>query len=193
MFNAERDAWNSGIRVRIQNTIDLTQIRNLMDQASVEILVGFPSGMEHVPTLHKDDFDTPNERRRGDYVGPHGEDPLDMQPIETSELAKMLHYGTQNIPPRPFLEEGIRQNLGKLKRAIRDEAEKLAQGQSANWNKVGSMAKGAIDEFVRSDYYKQKVPNSKATIRYKGSDTPLIDGANMIQSLHYVINGEVKQ
>ena len=149
----ENNAWNSGIRVAIQNTIDLQKIRNLMNEANVEILVGFPSGLEHVNTLHKDDFDNPNERRRGKYVGIAGEDPESQQPIETAELAKMLHYGTQNIPARPFLEEGIRQNIGKIKRALRDEATKVAEGKKANWNKVGSLAKGAIDEFVRSDYY----------------------------------------
>lgn len=189
----ENNAWNSGIRVAIQNTIDLQKIRNLMNEANVEILVGFPSGLEHANTLHKDDFDNPNERRRGKYVGIAGEDPESQQPIETAELAKMLHFGTQNIPARPFLEEGIRQNIGKIKRALRDEATKVAEGKKANWNKVGSLAKGAIVEFVRSDYYKQKKPNAKSTIRWKGSDTPLIDGANMIQSLHYVINGEVKK
>jgi len=185
------DAWDSGIRVKIQNTIDLSKIRNLMTEAKVEISVGFPSGMEHTNTLHKDDFDKPNEKRKGKYVGLYGEDPLDQQPIETAELAKMLHYGTDKIPARPFLEEGIRQNLGKLKGAIKEEAQKLADGKKANWNKVGTMATGAISEFVRSDYFKQRVPNAASTIKWKGSDIPLIDGANMIQSLHYVINGEV--
>lgn len=191
MHNAERNAWNSGIRVSIKDTVDLKKIQELMNEANVRILVGFPSGEQHVQTLHKDDFDTPNEKRRGKYVGLAGEDPMDQQPIETAELAKMLSYGTDRIPARPFLEEGIRQNTGKLKRALKEEAQKLVEKKPANWNKVGSMAKGAIDEFVRSDYYKTRVPNSKTTIRWKGSDTPLIDGANMIQSLHYVINGEV--
>ena len=189
----DNNAWNSGIRVNIKNTLDIKKIQRLLDEANVEILVGFPSGLEHVNTLHKDDFDNPNEKRRGKYVGLHGEDPLDQQPIETAELAKMLHFGTDRIPARPFLEDGIRQNIGKLKRAIQDEAKKLAEGKKPNWDKVGTMAQGAVDEFVRSDYYKQKVPNAKSTIRWKGSDTPLIDGANMIQSLHYVINGEVKK
>ena len=187
------NAWNSGIRVNIQNTIDLKKIQKLLDDANVEILVGFPSGMEHVNTLHKDDFENPNERRRGEYVGINGEDPMSQQPIETAELAKMLHYGTAKIPARPFLEDGIRQNIGKLKRALQDETKKITEGKKANWNKVGSMARGAIEEFVRSDYYKQRVPNAKSTIRWKGSDTPLIDGANMIQSLQYVVNGEVKE
>ena len=187
------DAWNSGIRVSIKNTLDLKKIQRLLDESNVEILVGFPSGLEHVNTLHKDDFEKPNEKRRGEYVGLHGEDPLDQQPIETAELAKMLHFGTDRIPARPFLEDGIRQNIGKIKRAVQDEAKKLVEGKKGNWDKVGTIAQGAITEFVRSDYYKQRVPNAKSTIRWKGSDIPLIDGANMIQSLHYVINGEVKK
>lgn len=192
LVNTGHDAWNSGLRVQIQNTIDLKKIQKLMDEARVEILVGFPSGMEHVNTLHKDDFDKPNEKRRGKYVGLHGEDPMDQQPIETAELAKMLHFGTANIPARPFLEDGIRQNLGKIKRALQDESQKLAEGKEANWNKVGTLAVGTIQEFVRSDYYKQKKPNAKSTIKWKGSDIPLIDGANMIQSLQFIINGEGK-
>lgn len=182
----------NGIKTGIQNTVDLKKIQKLADQASVEILVGFPGGMEHVPTLHKNDFDRPNEKRRGKYVGLHGEDPADQEPIETAELAKMLHYGTADIPARPFLEDGIRQNIGKIKKAFKEEAQKVMNGGSANWEKVGTMAVGAITELVRGDYYKQRVPNAKSTIRWKGSDTPLIDGANMIQSLNFIINGVEK-
>lgn len=181
-----------GIKTSIENTVDLKKIQKLADQASVEILVGFPGGQEHVPTLHKNDFDKPNEKRRGKYVGLHGEDPLDQDPMEVAELARMLHYGTATIPARPFLEDGIRQNMGKIKKAFKEEVEKVMKGGKANWDKVGTMAVGAIDEFVRSDYYKQRVPNAKSTIRWKGSDTPLIDGANMIQSLNYVIDGVKK-
>ena len=182
----------NGLKASIESTVDIKKIQKLADQASVEILVGFPGGLEHVNTLHKNDFDKPNQKRRGKYVGLHGEDPLDQEPLETAELARMLHYGTADIPARPFLEEGIKQNMGKIKRAFKEEVEKVMKGGKANWDKVGTMAVGAINEFVRSDYYKQRVPNSKNTIRWKGSDIPLIDGGNMIQSLDYVINGVSK-
>jgi HK97 gp10 family phage protein len=184
------DAWDSGLRVNIKNTVDLKKIQEVAQQAAVDILVGFPSGREHVPTLHKNDFDKPNEKRRGKYQSYTGGDPMDEQPLETAELAKMLHYGTQTIPARPFLEDGIRQNIGKLKRAMQEEAKKAIEGKKPNWDKVGTMAVGAIQEFVRGDYYKQRVPNSKYTQKYKGGDTPLIDGADLINSLVYVKSGE---
>ena len=73
---------------------------------------------------------------------------------------------------------------------MKDEVQKIKNGGKANWNKIGGMAVGAIEEFVRGDYYRQNVPNAKRTIEYKGSDHPLIDGANMIQSLKYLVNKE---
>ena len=173
---------NNGISVNIKNTVDAKEIQKFMKQASVNILVGFPSGMQHVPTLHR-------KNRKEDFKGYHGESPLEVDAIDTAELARDLHYGTAEIPARPFLEDGIRQNIGKLKAAMKDEVKKVKEGGKANWNKIGGMAVAAIDEFVLGDYYKQKVPNAKRTIEYKGSDHPLIDGANMISSLQFLVEG----
>ena len=49
---------------------------------------------------------------------------------------------------------------------------------------------GAVQKFVRSDYYKTNVPNSSKTIKFKGSDTPLIDGGDLINSLEFVVEGK---
>lgn len=175
------DAWNSGLRVNIRNTVDTSKIQALARKAACDILVGFPSGRQHVPTFHKND--------KGEYKTYEGKNIEDAEPIETAELAKMLSYGTSNIPARPFLEEGIESKKKELTEAIRQEAKKVLDGGQANWNKVGTMAVGAINEFVRGDYYKSTKPNSKKTQEYKGSDKPLIDGADLINSLVYVVNG----
>lgn len=173
------NAWNSGLRVNIRNTVDTSKIQKLARKAACNILVGFPSGMKHVPTIHKN--------KEGKYKGYNGEDVENVEPIETAELAKMLSFGTDSIPARPFLEEGIESRKKELTEALKQEAKKVVDGGQANWNKVGTMAVGAVQEFVRSDYYKTNIPNSKKTIDYKGSDKPLIDGANMIQSLQFVV------
>lgn len=172
-------AWNSGLRVNIQNTVDTRKIQALARKAAANILVGFPSGMQHVPTFHKDE--------EGEYRTYEGGDISEAEPIETAELAKELSYGTSNSPPRPFLEEGIRSNSGELVQALQNEAKKVFDGGQANWNKVGTMAVGAVQEFVRGDYYRTNVPNSDKTIEYKGSDKPLIDGGNLIQSLQFIV------
>lgn len=171
----------SGLKVNIRTTVEIQKIQKLADQGRVQILVGFPSGREHVPTLHKN--------KEGNYQGYDGEDPTQMEPIETAELAKELSYGTATIPARPFLEEGIKSKENEILKTMQEEATKLKNTGKANWMKVGTMAVGAVQEFVRSDYYKQNVPNAQKTIDYKGSDTPLIDGGDLINSVTFLVNG----
>ena len=170
----------NGLRANIKNTIDLKKIQALMNEAHVDILVGFRGGQQH-------HMDVKRKKKKDGYKNIHGLEPEDIQSPDIDELAKMQHFGTADIPARPFLTDGIRQNLGKIKRAMQDEAQKIAAGGKANWNKVGTMAVGAIQEFVRGDYYKSNIPNSKKTIEYKGSDTPLIDSAEMVNSMTYLV------
>lgn len=148
------------------------EIQDVQKKANVRILVGFPGGRNHVPAMQRDDDGNP-------VVGPS---------IETAELAKMLHYGAKGIPSRPFLEEGIQEVQDKLKAAMKAELEKFMKGGVPNWDKIGTMAVGSIQEFVRSDHYKSTKPNSPATIEAKGSDTPLIDTADLINSLTFIVD-----
>lgn len=173
------NACDNGLRVNIRNTVDTSKIQKLAKKAAVNILVGFPSGRQHVPTFHKNED--------GEYKSYDGGNIEDVKPIETAELAKMLHFGTATIPARPFLDDGINSKKDEILDVFRKEAKKAIDGGDANWNKVGTMAVGAIEEFVRGDYYKTNVPNSQKTIDYKGSDKPLIDGADLINSLEFVV------
>ncbi len=179
------DAWDSGLRVSIKNTVDLSKIQKAVKKAQCEILVGFPSGRQHVPTLHKN--------AEGKYEGYNGESVSEIKPVETAELAKALHFGTASIPARPFLEDGIESKKAELKKALEEEAKKAINGGQANWDKVGTMAVGAVQELVRGDYYKSNVPNSEKTKEYKGSDRPLIDGGDLINSLVYVKEGRIAE
>lgn len=177
------DAWDSGLRVSIKNTVDLSKIQKAVQKAQCEILIGFPSGRQHVPTIHKN--------AEGKYEGYNGEKVEDIQPVETAELAKALHFGTSVIPARPFLEDGIESKKGAIQKALEEEAKKAVNGGQPNWDKVGTMAVGAVQKLVRGDFYKANVPNSQKTKDYKGSDKPLIDGGDLINSLVYVTNGRV--
>ena len=178
------NVWDSGLRVNIKNTVDTSKIQKLANKMKCEILVGFPSGRQHVQTLHKKNK---KSGKKAVYKEYDGKVPTDS--METAELAKMLHFGTAEIPARPFLEDGIKRKQSEIKRALQEEATKAVKGGAPNWDKVGTMAVGAIQEFVRGDYYKTNIPNSQRTIDYKGSDRPLIDGADLINSLVYVKEG----
>jgi hypothetical protein len=137
-----------------------------------EILIGFPAGRPHASGA-----------------------------METSELAKMLSYGTANIPARPFLEEGIQDGIKDINKQIEKHYKEKAEGGPGNLHAIAVAAVGAVRKFVFGDFYKSTVPNAPSTInskskRQKGkyllSDKPLIDTGDMINSVTYVINGESK-
>ena len=159
---------------------DWSDLRKAAAGLGVEIAIGFLSGRQHVPTRH----DTKKAKK-----GEGGKNATPT-PMETCDLARVLHYGSANIPARPFLEEAIAENEEEIYKAIKSEVDKAFSGQKPNWDKVGTMAVGKAQELVRSDWYKTRVPNSEATIKRKGSDTPLIDGGDLIGSLEYVVEGK---
>lgn len=176
------------LQLNVQKLGDFHEIQNFLSKAQADVLVGYPSGKQHVPTLHKDDTERPNEKRRGKYIGYNGEEnPQDIPAMELAELAKIQTFGAHGIPARPFIEEGLLSKKDELKKEFEKQLENVKEGKPANWNKVGTKAVGAIQEFVRSDYYKSTKPNSPHTIEYKGSDTPLIDGGNLLNSLEYIV------
>ena len=172
---------NFGLKTSIVNTLDTSKIQKFAKEANVNILVGYPSGRQHVPTIHKN--------KEGEYKGYNGENVENIKPIDVADLARDLHYGTATIPARPFLEDGIRSKDPEIEKAMAEEVKKIEEGKRANWNKIGTLAVGAVQELVRSDYYKTRIPNSKKTQEYKGSDVPLIDGADMINQLTFLVNG----
>lgn len=150
------------VNVNFKREGNPNEIQDFMSMASAEILVGFPSGELHV---------TDNEEN---------------EVVEMAELAKELSFGTAKIPARPFIEDGLKAHAEKLKQEIEKQVEN-AKENKANWDKVGAMAVGAVQEFVRGDYYKNTIPNSPQTIENKGSDKPLIGTALLINSLEYVV------
>jgi len=152
------------LSANMRNTVNTQKIQDFMSKSAVKILVGFPSGKTHIGS---NDGSSPAE--------------------EVSELAKRLHYGADKIPARPFLEESISAKKIELEKELKNQTEKLKSNGQANFNKVGTMAVGIVQEFVRGDYYKNSVPNAEMTIENKGSDRPLIDTSEMLNSLTFLI------
>lgn len=160
------------LKTNMQNTVDFSKVQKAAENAAADILVGFRSGDMH-----------------NDKKGKHQ--------IDMADLARILHFGSSamNIPPRPFLEDGVLSKKTEIKNTMAKEVKKAMESNSANWDKVGTMAVGAVNELVRSDYFKERVPNAPATIRQKTvdgkvGDTPLIDTGRMMQSLSYIVEGK---
>lgn len=160
-------------------SIDLAEMPNGDDlrrfsaNASAVVLVGYPSGKQHTAGSRA--------QRQGETV-------------ELADLAKRLSVGDSAIPPRPFIEDGLRENSDALEKCVKEQVNAAKNGK-ANWNKVGTLAVGSVQQIVRSDYYKSTAPNSPVTIAMKSvgesvSDTPLIDTGDLINSLEFVVEKE---
>lgn len=130
-----------------------------------EILIGFPDGIRHP-----------------------GSD------VDNSQIAEWLHDGTATIPSRPFLIEGIASDIETINKAIKEAFEALLHDGKLGARKIGALAVGAVQRFVRGDYYRTHTPNAPATIARKSKgkkigDTPLIDTGFLINSTTYVVKG----
>ena len=164
----------SELTVRCVNTVDYSKIQKLLQEAQVKVLVGFPSGRMHVATTHR----TKKGKRHTASI---------QSERETAVLARDLHFGTAHIPARPFLYDGITKSKKEIVKVMKTEMEKTVKGEKTNWKKIASFTVGKIQEFVRSDFYKKHVPNSNETIVRKGSDTPLIDGGDLMGDLSFIV------
>lgn len=156
----------------MKNTVDVKKIQQFALKSNVQILVGFPGGLMH----------TSVDKKTGES-----------KTEETAELAKRLSFGDATTPARPFLNDGIESKKETLMAEFKEQASKVQNGEKANWDKIGTMAVGAVQEFVRGDYYRSNIPNAQKTVELKGSDTPLIDTASMLNSTTFIVqNGGEK-
>jgi len=144
--------------IKGQDTVDVGRLKRLVGED--EILVGFPSGVTHPKTS-----------------------------VDNATIAEWLHDGTARIPARPFLLQGILDGKDSLNDAIRDAFALKVRGFkiTAALHKIGVLAVGFVQDFVRSGYYQQHMPNAPSTILRKGSDVPLIDTGFLINSMTYVV------
>jgi hypothetical protein len=126
-----------------------------------EMLIGYPDGVKHP------DSD-----------------------VQNSTLAEWLHNGTARIPARPFLYQGIESAFDEIRKAIKEYHEIRMTGKEGNLAKIGAIAIGAVQRFVRGGYYQERMPNAPSTIRRKSrtghSDKPLIDTGFLINSTTFV-------
>lgn len=117
----------------------------------------------------------------GYQQGQASEDGVDMV-----DIALFNELGTVHSPSRPFLRDSLNNNKDKISQFMQSAAKGIANGKSAEdvLKKIGTFQKGLIQKEITSGNF---VPNSPATIKKKGSSTPLIDTGKMRQSVNFVV------
>ena len=106
--------------------------------------------------------------------------------VDMVDIALFNELGTVHIPSRPFIRDSLNNNKDKISQFMQRTAKDIVNGKSAEdvLKKIGTFQKGLIQrEITNGDF----VPNSPATIRKKGSSTPLVDTGRMRQSVNFVV------
>lgn len=175
-----------------QGMIDTSKLDRMMGDD--EVLIGFPSGFIHAESgeeiseiAKKLTYGTGPQtwtttRRRNLGTTKNGN-------IRWSKKATTETHFVDGIPARPFLEEGIGEGAPNIQKRIEKYYAKKMEGQKADTElkAIGAVAVAEIQDFVKGNYYKSTCPNSQTTIFAKGSDTPLIDTGQMINSLTFIV------
>jgi hypothetical protein len=93
------------------------------------------------------------------------------------------------IPARPFLRGGIRTNLARFSRLSARLLRQVAEGATTlrgALETVGVDAAGAVKRYITSGALQANAPS---TIKKKGSSQPLVDDAQLRQSITSVVEG----
>ena len=114
--------------------------------------------------------------------------------LTNSQLLYLHENGvpSHNIPPRPVIKPALKQDevKGKMKSLLRQgmvaaivhgDLEKAEQC----YEKAGMLGRDACKDYITSG--DKLAPNSPITIARKGSSTPLIDTASMLNSITYAV------
>lgn len=103
--------------------------------------------------------------------------------ISNAQLGALLNFGTDMIPPRPWLVPGVGS-------ATRDIVDTLAAGvesgapMNQTLEQVGAIAAGAAQVYMTE---LRDPPNAPSTVAQKGSDNPLIDTGVLRASVSYKV------
>lgn len=99
-----------------------------------------------------------------------------------AQLGAELSYGTDKIPARPHLEEGLEENSSDVRAAIYDYLQDPVGHRDPSI--IGDAMVQAVKDYVHSGALADNAP---ATIKRKGRNEPLVDLGDLMDNLGYVV------
>jgi hypothetical protein len=105
--------------------------------------------------------------------------------ITLGQLGLIHEFGTEHIPPRPFLGPAIENNRASISALSRELLLKMLHGEMTSreaLGKLGAHGQGLVQQQIRETY---TPPLAPATIKRKGSSHPLIDSGQMMQNVQW--------
>lgn len=106
--------------------------------------------------------------------------------INNAQLGAVQHFGTENIPPRPWLDVGVASGNQEYLQIITDGLEQGLQPEQI-LNQLGVVATAQVQIYMTQ---LKSPPNAPSTVAHKGSSNPLIDSGVLRSSVTYKIENE---
>lgn len=107
--------------------------------------------------------------------------------LTMAQLGAVLHFGNQRIPPRPWLDVGVRSGSADYLDIIENNSDDL----DSALNMIGNIAVGKVKQYMTE---LQDPPNAPSTVKKKGSSNPLINNGHLRQSVTYsIIDGKPEE
>lgn len=125
-------------------------------------------------------------RRIGDFrtkVGVHDDGATYDDGTKVIEVAIWNHFGTQNIPARPFITASLELARPELKALYARLVAGVIAGKITDEFAAQYLGQWAVKEIVDNINRGLFQANAPSTVAAKGSDTPLIDTAQLKGSI----------
>ena len=106
--------------------------------------------------------------------------------VDILDIAVYNHFGTRNIPSRPFVSDCFDKNQGQISEAKKRIVYRVMEGMpaSAGLAQLGQWYQDVLKGHIRNGGW---VPNAPATVKRKGSSRPLIDTGQLVNSVRWEI------
>lgn len=106
--------------------------------------------------------------------------------VDILDIAIYNHFGTRNIPSRPFVSDCFDKNQGQISEAKKRIVYRVMEGMPASTGlaQLGQWYQDVLKGHIRNGGW---VPNAPATIKRKGSSKPLIDTGQLVNSVRWKI------
>lgn len=103
--------------------------------------------------------------------------------VTIGEVALFNEVGTDHIPARPWLRGWVAQQLDKIERDLVRSFQQAITKKTPVKGILEKLGTRYVKEIRRRIIARIPPPNAASTIALKGSDTPLIDGQTLIDSI----------
>ena len=101
------------------------------------------------------------------------------------DIAVYNHFGTATIPARPFVSDCAEKNAGQIKEAQKRLVYRVYQGSLSADGALAQLGAWYVNVQQGHILHGGWTPNAPATIKRKGSNKPLVDTGQLVNTVDW--------